>query len=167
MGWWSEQLAKQQGQQQQQQPAPRAPSRVAPSNLPMGMTVHSNQQVADRYLQNQVAPVVAQQPVGASGNVFDNDLLYPKSMKSPESNDGSNCPSCGSVRYIANKKGGGVTTSNGIVYPRGECPECGYPVEQGTLGAPIQAGGGPSPSRQSPQAALPFASEAVASFFSN
>lgn len=59
-----------------------------------------------------------------------------------------NCPHCNSPRYFE-RRTGGVTTSNGVVYPKGECFECGYPNEQGQLGSDVsQVIGGASSARQ-------------------
>lgn len=60
------------------------------------------------------------------------------------------CPGCGSTRFFS-RRVGGVTTKNGVIYPRPECMDCGYPNEQGTLyGAPDS--GMVLPSRQAAKA---------------
>jgi hypothetical protein len=59
-----------------------------------------------------------------------------------------NCPQCNSVRYFS-RAGAGVTTSNGVVQPRPECFDCGYPNQQGEIsGAIVTVQGGARPARQ-------------------
>lgn len=59
-----------------------------------------------------------------------------------------NCPNCNSNKYFSRRDTGGVTTSNGVVYPSPECFECGYPRIQGSLGTPAAMGSGVEAARQ-------------------
>jgi hypothetical protein len=60
------------------------------------------------------------------------------------------CPSCGSIRYFSRQSAqtGKVSASGQTVYPAPECFECGYPREQGSLGAVAKVVGGGNASRQ-------------------
>lgn len=67
------------------------------------------------------------------------------------------CPACGSPRFFSRQQTGGVSTSQGVVYPRPECFECGYPNEQGTLGVPASVTAGAIQARQGESPAGPWA----------
>jgi hypothetical protein len=133
------------------------PTRYAPhqQNLPQGMGM-DHERAMNHYLGGRGLPQnayqtaqVPQPPMPDQNGYITVDQAIRGWKGDPRAglSENSTCPACGSFRYFQRTRGA-VTTQHGVVYPRPECFECGYPTEQGALGISASTTGSSIQARQ-------------------
>ncbi len=138
--WWANKLGtapRPAPRSPQYEPAPRTPTGFQPP-APFG----SQQQQYDYQPEQQT-------PVNEKGEV-EAGYAMRAWQGTQAAQDGGTCPACGSFRFMSRMgpETGKINSQGQMVYPSPECFECGYPKNQGSLGAAAKPIGGAAPARQ-------------------
>lgn len=139
--WWAKKLGP--------ATAPR-PSQYAPI-APAGLGQNQDRAVGD-YMQRagvyQPPPEQLSEPQFNPGDP-NAEISAGDAMRMWQGKEGAketaktgNCPECGSHRYFSRSQGSVTNSNTGtVVAPRGECFECGYPNQQGSVDAVVKVVG--------------------------